>query len=240
MTNPETADSESPPPQQGVDFSMVIASAVHDMKNSLALLMQAQSNLLHRLPDDLAWGTDRGIIEYESARMNGLMVQLLGLYKLDVNQLPMQATWHEVDDFVGEQLARISEILQARHIDYRYEVEPFDLMGFFDRDLVGSVISNILTNSIRYARSAIELRAWQEGEYLVLSVSDDGRGYPEAMIRDQAHYILGIKQATGSTGLGLYFSNCIARMHQRNGMSGHMELRNNGPLGGGEFRLYLP
>ena len=36
---------------EGLDFSMVIASIVHDMKNSLATLMHAHSQWLMRLPD---------------------------------------------------------------------------------------------------------------------------------------------------------------------------------------------
>lgn len=36
--------------QQALDFSTVIASTVHDMKNSLAMLMQAHSQWLARLP----------------------------------------------------------------------------------------------------------------------------------------------------------------------------------------------
>ena len=37
--------------EQALDFSTVIASTVHDMKNSLAMLMQAHSQWLARLPE---------------------------------------------------------------------------------------------------------------------------------------------------------------------------------------------
>ena len=74
----------------------------------------------------------------------------------------------------------------------------------------------------------------------MLSVCDDGEGYPEAMLAKQSDYVLGINHSTGSTGLGLYFSGRIAELHERNGVRGHIEISNGGPLGGGEFRLYLP
>lgn len=75
---------------EGLEFSTVIASTVHDMKNSLALLTQTHSQWLTQLPEALLHNREHGIIEYEFARLNGMLVQMLGLYKLGVNQLPLR------------------------------------------------------------------------------------------------------------------------------------------------------
>lgn len=225
---------------EGLDFSTVIASTVHDMKNSLGMLMQAYQKWTTQLPPELADTRERGMIEYESLRLNGLLVQMLGLYKLGVNQLPMRPEWLEVDDFLEAQLARHYDILGSRHITGSYAVEDEGQMAFFDAELVGSVVGNVINNSIRYARSAIELRAWTEEEQLVIAISDDGQGYPASMIEHQSDYLLGINMSTGSTGLGLYFGQRIAELHQRNGVHGRIQLLNGSPLGGGEFRIYLP
>jgi K+-sensing histidine kinase KdpD len=224
----------------GLDFSTVIASTVHDMKNSLAMLGQAHAQWLAQLPEELRGGDERGVIEYEFARLNGMLVQLLGLYKLGVNQLPLRPGYQEVEDFICAQLARHDEVLHSRSIAARCEVEEFDLMGFFDQELLGSVVANVIANSIRYARSALLISAREEGGQLLLSINDDGVGYPTAMLDQQADYVLGLNQSSGSTGLGLYFAARIAELHERNGVRGRIELRNGGPLGGGEFRIYLP
>jgi len=224
----------------GLDFSTVIASTVHDMKNSLALLIQAQAQWQAQLPEALRQNREQGIIDYEFARLNGMLVQLLGLYKLGANQLPLRPAYHELEDFIEAQLARHQEVLQSRNIQARCEVDSFDLMGFFDQELVGSVVANIINNSIRYARSQLLVSAWQEGEFLVLSIGDDGQGYPPAMIEQQSSYILGLNQSSGSTGLGLYFAARIAELHQRQGLQGRIEISNGGELGGGLFRIYLP
>ncbi|WJN59662.1 HAMP domain-containing sensor histidine kinase [Pseudomonas sp. SO81] len=224
----------------GLDFSTVIASTVHDMKNSLAMLGQAHAQWLAQLPEELRGGSERGVIEYEFARLNGMLVQLLGLYKLGVNQLPLRPGYQEVEDFICAQLARHDEVLHSRSIAARCEVEEFDLMGFFDQELLGSVVANVIANSIRYARSALLISAREEHGQLLLSINDDGVGYPTAMLDQQADYVLGLNQSSGSTGLGLYFAARIAELHERNGVRGRIELRNGGPLGGGEFRIYLP
>ncbi|MEH6566686.1 MAG: HAMP domain-containing sensor histidine kinase [Halopseudomonas sp.] len=229
-----------PEDDQGLGFSTVIASTVHDMKNSLGMLMQAHSALAERLPPELGSSREQGIIEYESMRLNGMLVQMLGLYKLGVNQLPLQPVHIEVDDFFQAALARHQEILHSRHIHGSYEVSEEGLMGFFDAELVGSVVGNVINNSIRYAKSAIHLRAWVEQEQLVLAISDDGQGYPPRMLEAQSDYVLGINMSSGSTGLGLYFGARIAERHQRNGVQGRIAISNDSELGGGEFRIYLP
>ena len=67
---------------QGLDFSTVIASTVHDLKNSLSALIQSHSQWVQRLPEELRGGAEQGVMEHEFRHLNGMLVQLLGLYKL--------------------------------------------------------------------------------------------------------------------------------------------------------------
>lgn len=225
--------------EPGLDFSMVIASTVHDMKNSLAALIQAHGDWVRQLPDTQRT-PEQGVIDYEFANLNGMLVQLLGLYKLGVNQLPLRPDYHELDDFIEAQLAFHQEVLASRGIAARYSVDDFSLPGFFDRELIGSVVSNVVINAIRYARREVLITAAQVGEQLVISVNDDGPGFPPHMIEHQTDYVLGLNQSSGSTGLGLYFAANIARQHQRHAVQGHIEIANGGELGGGLFSIYLP
>lgn len=226
--------------EQALDFSTVIASTVHDMKNSLAMLMQAHSQWLARLPQAQRSGAEQGVIDFEFAHLNGMLVQLLGLYKLGVNQMPLQPAYHELDDFIEAQLAAHQEVFAGRGIIATYEVDPLSPLGFFDRELVASVLGNCINNAIRYARESLLITVSDEAGQLVLSINDDGDGYPAEMLERQADYVQGINHGSGSTGLGLYFANRIAALHQRNGVVGHTEISNGGPLGGGVFSLYLP
>ena len=90
---------------QGLDFSTVIASTVHDLKSSLSALIQSHSQWMERLPEELRGGAEQGIMEHEFRHLNGMLVQLLGLYKLGINQLPVCPDYHELDDFIEASLA---------------------------------------------------------------------------------------------------------------------------------------
>lgn len=226
--------------EQALDFSTVIASTAHDMKNSLAMLMQAHSQWLARLPEAQRQGPEQGVIDFEFAHLNGMLVQLLGLYKLGVNQMPLQPAYHELDDFIEAQLAAHQEVFASRGILATYEVDPLSPLGFFDRELIASVLGNCINNAIRYARESLLITVSDEAGQLVLSINDDGDGYPAEMLERQADYVQGINHSSGSTGLGLYFAGRIAALHQRNGVGGRTEICNGGPLGGGVFSIYLP
>ncbi|WP_159812707.1 sensor histidine kinase KdpD [Pseudomonas sp. 18058] len=226
--------------EQTLDFSTVIASTVHDMKNSLAMLMQAHSQWLARLPPAQREGSELGVIDFEFAHLNGMLVQLLGLYKLGVNQMPLQPAYHELDDFIEAQLAAHQEVFASRGIIATYEIDPLCPLGFFDRELIASVLGNCINNAIRYARESLLITVSDEAGQLVLTINDDGAGYPTEMLERQADYVQGINHSSGSTGLGLYFAHRIAVLHQRNGVEGRTQISNGGPLGGGLFSLFLP
>lgn len=223
----------------GLEFSTVLASTVRDMKNSLGLLMQNWHQWLEQLPPQLAKSDQRGVIEYEALRLNGMLMQTFGLYQLLTDQLPLHPDWTDIDELLQEQLARHHEILEARSIRSSFTVEGVELF-VLDAEQVGSVIGNVLNNSIRYTHSAIQLSASQQDGMLVISVSDDGPGYPEQMLGRYASGTRDVDTSIGSTGLGLYFNQCIASLHQRGDRQGFIELRNGGALGGGEFLLHLP
>ncbi|WP_426142171.1 sensor histidine kinase [Pseudomonas sp. DWP3-1-2] len=224
----------------GLDFSMVIASTVHDMKNSLAALMQAHGQWSGRLTDAQRNTPEHGVIDYEFANLNGMLVQLLGLYKLGVNQLPLRPDYHELDDFIEAQLALHQEVLNSRGITAIFEMNRSNPLGFFDRELIGSVVANIIINAIRFARRSVLITVREELGSLVISINDDGLGYPQKMIEHQADYVQGINQASGSTGLGLYFAARIAERHERSGVRGRIEIANGGSLGGALFSIHLP
>jgi two-component system sensor histidine kinase SenX3 len=51
---------------------------------------------------------------------------------------------------------------------------------------------------------------------------------------------VGVNFRTNSTGLGLYFSSEVAKMHQHRERSGSLRLENGGAYGGACFVLSLP
>ncbi|MFE8073074.1 HAMP domain-containing sensor histidine kinase [Marinobacteraceae bacterium S3BR75-40.1] len=222
---------------QDFDFSMVIASAVHDMKNSLGMMLHSLEELREEWTESS--DSDRfSVLQYEAQRVHGDLVQLLGLYHLQQKTLSVHTEEYFLPDFLDEQLARHEPLLAGRGIAADFQAE--DVAGYFDHDLVAGVLNNTLNNAIRYTHKRIRLTGRAEDGYTVLSVEDDGRGYPQQMLDAPETIETKIDFSTGSTSLGLYFAARVARMHTEGDREGRIKMRNGGELGGGIFEIWLP
>lgn len=225
---------ENPP----IDFSMVLASAVHDMKNSLGLLLNSLDSLRQEQEQSLAASARFNTVQYEAERMHNDLVQLLGIYRLGENNLSAHMEEHYVPDFLAEHLARHTPLLQGLGINY--SIDSADINGYFDEDLVTGVLNNTINNAIRYTSTRIRLSADKRDGYLVLSVEDDGEGYPEAMQKAETQVFRSPDFNTGSTSLGLFFASSVAKLHREAERTGTIKLHNGGSFGGGVFELWLP
>lgn len=223
-----------------VDFSLVLASSVHDMKNSVGMLIASLEKFLEDHPPKNAEQLDHyNVLQYEASRINTELVQLLTIYRMQNNHLPVRMDQHFVIDVLEDQVARNHAMLDSRHINLQLEC-PDNLEWFFDADLVGSVVQNVLVNCARYTRNELILRAWVDDDQLHIMIADDGMGYPPAMLISPAELVEEVQVSGGNTRLGLYFADKIAALHKQDNRVGYIRLENGAPLGGGCFRIVLP
>lgn len=222
-----------------IDFSFVLASSVHDMKNSLGMLLSTLATMMEKSPPvDHQQAAFFSTLEYEAARINGELVQLLALYRMDEQTLAIKIDEHHVMDVVEEQLARNDTLFKTRNIEISLVCEDH-LVWYFDDEMIGGVLNNVLVNCARYCRNHLQISAAIEGSYLCISVADDGSGYPESMLINPSVQE-GISFSSGSTRLGLLFAHKVMELHSAKQGQGYLVIANNGPLGGGVLKLYLP
>jgi len=219
-----------------IDFSFVLASGVHDMKNSLGMLLNTLAEVMEKYPpQDAAQSRAYAVLEYETARINSELIQLLSLYRLDHDQIRVHLDEHLVVDLLREQIARNHGLLQSRHIQLELDCVE-DLQAYFDYDLIGGLINNLLVNCARYCRQRLRLSASQTPQGLCIRLEDDGPGYPQHMLETPED----MSFAQGRPHLGLLFANKIALLHRNKDRQGYIHLSNGSALGGGCFEVYLP
>lgn len=220
-----------------IDFSMVLASAVHDMKNSLGMLLNTVDELRAEHEQALAGSEKFNMLQYEAERMHNDLVQLLGIYRLGENNLSAHIDEHFVPDFLSDHMARHTPLLDGLGIDYVIEAD--DINGFFDEDLLTGVLNNTINNAIRYTKTRILLTAREEDGQLVIGVEDDGKGYPESMQHTGTLNFKSLDFNSGSTSLGLFFASSVAKLHSNGDKTGTIKLHNGGRFGG-VFEIWLP
>ncbi len=225
---------------ESIDFSAVLGSAVHDMKNSICLIMQSIENLGNSLVDtDLLSKNNLASVHYEASRLNTGLVQLLCLYRTRLNNLPLNIDEYDVRDLM-ENLVDTNEIY-LKHKNMILEVnQSANLIWYLDADLIGILLNDVLINAMRYGQKKIQLSVYTKNEQLVFKVEDDGPGYPSAMLEAHDMSIQHFDISQGRTGLGLFFARLIAQAHTKGDNKGKISLENGGSLGGGVFVLTLP
>lgn len=235
MTNtPITTDTDD------LDFSFVLASSVHDMKNSLGMLLTTLATMSEQYPaQDQQQAQLFSTLEYEAARINSELIQLLALYRMDEHRLAIEIDEHYVCDVIEEQIARNHTLLEARGIRLQLNCDP-GARWYFDSEMLGGVLNNLLVNCARYSREQLLIDVREQAGYLVISVADDGAGYPPSMLAQQDDSANVMSFSSGSTRLGLVFARKVLAMHKSKVGKGFLCLRNGGELGGGIVELHLP
>jgi K+-sensing histidine kinase KdpD len=226
-----------------MNFSDILASTLHDTKNSLGILFNNLEDIIDSCrKQNCARHSEFYMMQYEIQRLNHSLIRLLSLYKAEKSQLAVNIDYHAISDILEEVAAQHEILLGSRGIKLLTECED-GLFWAFDRNLVEGVLDNVINNAFRYAQVTVKISALTENGYLVLQVEDDGRGYPPAMLineRKEPEFKQEIDFKTGSTGLGLYFSLMVAAMHVNCDKKGFISIANGGTMGGGVFSVYLP
>lgn len=227
---------------EDISFTDLIASSIHDMKNSLNLQVSALEGiaLQSREQGDCALFQDLGRVIYQANRMNLNLVELLSLYKLSKSIYPMDITEQAVAEVIEEAVMQNQSMMDFKGIVVSVDCAA-DCHWYMDRELVKGVLVNALNNAYHYTQDKIHLIALHRDGSLELRVEDNGPGYPERMLVNQ--YLpteQGVRFDTGSTGLGFYFSDQVARLHKNGRKRGCLAIENGGSLGGGCFVLRLP
>ncbi|OGT00911.1 MAG: hypothetical protein A3F73_00585 [Gallionellales bacterium RIFCSPLOWO2_12_FULL_59_22] len=219
------------------DISAFLASSIHDMKNSLGLLI----NFLETSLPELGLDTQKKAAPmlYEVKRVNDNLLQMLAIFKVGNQFYPFDLSENFIDDFVREIVEQNKTMLDYSGIALDVEFDE-GLAWYFDRELIIGVVSHALNNATRYTKDRLMLSVKEEDGELVVRVEDNGSGYPISVLDAGSAVSKGVNFASGSTGLGLYFSSMVAKLHNNRGKTGSIALENGGKLGGSCFILHLP
>ena len=245
MAHSDQVDSDNPDNSAQIDFSSVLASAVHDMKNSLCMLIQSIDTLSKVEEDNHnpEKAKELTTIHYEASRLNTNLLQMLSLYRAEKNQLPLMIEEEYLADIIEEVIEKNDFYAKNRQIEVISHIDN-DLMWYLDANLIGNLLNDIFVNALRYTKDRIEITAEIVDRALHLQIIDNGRGYPDHMLTDDDpesdSTMHSMDLENSRTGLGLFFARIIAGAHTNQNQRGFIRLSNHPDTGGSVFTLVLP
>ena len=214
-----------------------VSDASHELRTPLTTL-QGQLDVLGRgaASDPKAVEASLGSMRREVTRMSALVEDLLTLTRLESPGSEDRREVVDVDALVAETVDEQS----VRHPNQRVDIEattPGAALVAGDREQLRRAVVNLATNAGKYAPGGVHhWRTARVGESVVLSLSDQGPGIPEAVrARVFDRFYRGEAEAgrAPGSGLGLAIVRSVVEAH-----GGTVEV--GGGAGGATFTVTLP
>jgi len=222
-----------------MNFADVLASLIHDMKNSLLMVINTLEQVTADPAGDRLELKKITALQQEAKRLNNHLIELLTLYKIENERIFAKVEEWNVGEFLEELVIENRASAEARQIRLEWSGDPA-LNGYFDEGLMRGVINNLLGNGMRYTRSRLQVSGSEEDGFLVFRVEDDGEGFPREMLEAQQAVGNVEGRISDHTQLGLYFAGMVAKLHRNRDREGFIRLSNGHHLGGGCFSIWLP
>lgn len=171
----------------------------HDLRTPLMSINGYAEAIKYGVMDNPEDAAD--VIIRESQRLTGVVEKLLILSELDTLNQPIDMIPVNVAEFINEEEERIEGYAMQMSVEIKCSFEHEDTVVFADRQLFSTIISNILSNAIRYAKSTVEINVYDTDMTTDISIADDGNGLSKEDLKYLfVRYYVG---KTGHSGLGL-------------------------------------
>ncbi|MCR4305997.1 MAG: MEDS domain-containing protein [Candidatus Daviesbacteria bacterium] len=192
--------------------------ATHELKTPVTSI-KAYAQVLHQMfyeQGDIKSAEMLGKMEGQINRLIGLIKELLDVTRLQTGKLQFNKNKFDFNELVSEVAEEVGRI-SPRHQLIKDLARTKAVYG--DRERLGQVISNFLTNAIRYSSQKDRIRIMTKGKngQVSLSVQDFGIGIPKEKQQKIFKRFYQIENAVERTptglGLGLYISSEIIKRH---------------------------
>lgn len=196
-------------------------TVTHEIRTPLTSI-RALSEILYDNPDleDDQKQLFLGNIVKETERLSHLITQVLNLEKFESGRQKLNKTLINMEGMISETVQSVMSLANENNITINTKIPDSNIIVSCDKDLIQQVIYNLLTNSVKFADTEINLKLFVNDEDIEISVEDDGPGidveYREKVFEKffQAKNQT-IKKPVG-TGLGLAICKRIVELHDGN------------------------
>ena len=213
-----------------------VADLAHELRTPVSALLSRIEAAQDGVLADEAMNLEA--MHAETLRLARLLDDLARLADAERPGLLLEKRVLELAELGRREGEAFGPLFATKGIDFATELEPASVRG--DADRLGQVVSNLLSNALRYTEPGgrVELRVRREDGWAVLEVADTGLGIaPEDLRHVFKRFWRGEKsrsRATGGAGIGLAIVHELVRAHD-----GRIDVESR-PGAGSIFRVSLP
>ncbi|MDR1120781.1 MAG: response regulator [Dysgonamonadaceae bacterium] len=229
------AEKEKETYESKINFFTNIA---HEIRTPLSLIIAPLENILLSGDGSRQTRNNLEIIDINVNRLLDLINQLLDFRKVEENMFLFNFRKHNIVKIVQDVYSQYHQNARLSNIDMSLSMSSDRIESIVDSEAIYKIVSNLVSNAIKYASERIEIRLGADDKYLSLSVKDDGAGLDKQYWNKIFEPFFRIPDKdnvpkTGS-GLGLSLSQSLAAKH-----NGSIAVESE-PGKGSVFTLKLP
>jgi signal transduction histidine kinase len=216
----------------------LVGDVAHELRTPLATL----DGYLEGLQDGVVDATPETwtLLRGETGRLNRLVDDLSELWRAEARQLPLTIGMVDVADTARGVVEQFRPAASSRSLAIETDL-PDGLVARADRDRLAQVLSNYLSNAIRYSPdgSSIGVSARGAAGLVTIAVRDHGPGLSPEQREHVFERFYRIdpsrSRAVGGSGIGLAIVHALA-----DAMGGRAWAESDGPGTGSTFLVSLP
>ncbi len=214
----------------------------HEFRTPLTIIL-GMADQIKNNPE--TW-TEEGhkMIKRNGQNLLNLTNQMLALSKLETNVMPVNLIQDDIALYMRYLVESFHSLADTKNIRLLFTAEPVEIKMDFDPDKIQDILSNLISNAIKFTpkggmvRVAISKENKDLEDHLILSVKDTGVGIPKENLpkvfdryfQSENHK----KQVTEGSGLGLALTMELVKL-----LRGDITLKST--LGkGSTFTIRLP
>lgn len=219
--------------------SRFFANISHEFRTPLSLIIGPLQKTIQENPHAPEAATWK-IMHRNAVRLHRLINQILDLSKIESGNMKLRVAEGDLKQFLKTVYASFISLAEQKHINYTLHASDGALTGYFDRDKLEKIVSNLIYNALKFTPEGgqVQLNLTHTNQQLTVQVKDTGPGIPAdqlTQIFNRFHQIEGTSaRIVEGTGLGLALSKELAEAH-------HGTLTAESPeTGGSIFTLTIP
>jgi signal transduction histidine kinase len=154
-------------------------------------------------------------IKRATAQMTRLVSDLLEVASFDAGKIVLLRERHDASELVRQITDAFATTSSAKELALTARTPNHPLMGHFDQDRVGQVLTNLIGNAMKFtsAGGRITVSVQPQGLDLCFAVADSGQGIPPEKIGTIFDRYSQVSADQRGLGLGLYIARRIVEAH---------------------------
>lgn len=196
-----------------------VANVSHELRTPITTIKSYAETVLDMVQADSSEAEFVKVIDREADRMTRIVTDLLTLSRLDNSAKVMEKKVFDLALLTQDVVKKLTITAKNMGLELSFE-KVGDAKSFYgDRDRMEQVITNIVSNAVKYTPSGGKISVACVGKYTeaVIEVKDNGIGIPEKDLPRIFERFYRVDKArsreSGGTGLGLAIAKELIELH---------------------------